>query len=220
MVRGVLKVMVVEDNSLLRTSLSDALAGDDIDVVASCATASEAVEELRRVTIDVLVTDLDLGEGPDGITLAHVVRRMHPLAGVVILTGYRDPRLVAGKLTQVPPGSEYVVKESVSSMQSLRMAIDRSIVRAARVDAGLPGRSPDTGIDLTDPQVETMRLVAEGLSNAEIAERRCVTVGAVEVSISRIARALGIPHDRAHNQRVLITREYYRLTGGSPGTRA
>ena len=50
--------MVVEDNSLLRTSLSDALSGGDIDVVASCATASEAVEELRRVKIDVLVTDL------------------------------------------------------------------------------------------------------------------------------------------------------------------
>lgn len=213
------KVMVVEDNALLRTSLSDALSGDGIEVVASCATASEAVEALRRTAIDVLVTDLDLGEGPDGITLAHVVRRMNARAGIVVLTGYRDPRLVAGKLTQVPPGSEYVVKESVSSMQSLRMAIDRSIVRAARADAGLPARTSEMGIDLTDSQVETMRLVAEGLSNSEIAERRCVTVGAVEVSISRIARALGIQHDRAHNQRVLITREYYRLTGGSPGNR-
>lgn len=64
MVRGVLKVMVLEDNSLLPTSLSDARAGDDIDGVASCATASEAVEELRRVKIDVLVTDLDWARGP------------------------------------------------------------------------------------------------------------------------------------------------------------
>jgi DNA-binding NarL/FixJ family response regulator len=105
-------------------------------------------------------------------------------------------------------------------MDALRGAIDRSLLRAARADAGRGTRSADIGIDLTDSQVETMRLVAEGLSNAEIAERRCVTVGAVEVAVSRIARALGIQHDRAHNQRVMITREYYRLTGGSPGSRS
>lgn len=215
-----LKVLLVEDNALLRTSLADALGNQEMEVVAACATASEAVEELRRGGVDVLVTDLDLGEGPDGISLAHVVRRLLPLAGIVVLTGYRDPRLVAGKLVQVPPGTEYVVKESVASMDALRTAIDRSIVRAARADANHGTRAADVGIDLTDSQVETMRLVAEGLSNAEIAERRCVTVGAVEVAISRIARALGIQHDRAHNQRVMITREYYRLTGGSPGSRA
>jgi two-component system, NarL family, nitrate/nitrite response regulator NarL len=215
-----LKVLLVEDNALLRTSLADALGSTELKVVAACATASEAVEELRRGPVDVLVTDLDLGEGPDGISLAHVVRRMLPLAGIVVLTGYRDPRLVAGKLVQVPPGTEYVVKESVGSMDALRGAIDRSLLRAARADAGRGTRSADIGIDLTDSQVETMRLVAEGLSNAEIAERRCVTVGAVEVAVSRIARALGIQHDRAHNQRVMITREYYRLTGGSPGSRS
>ncbi len=215
-----LKVLLVEDNALLRASLADALSGHDVQVVAACATASEAVEELRRRTLDVLVTDLDLGEGPDGITLAHVVRRLHPMAGIVVLTGYRDPRLVAGKLVQVPPGTEYVVKESVSSIDSLCLAIDRAVMRAGR-GGGDAGRQPGTaGVDLTDSQVETMRLVAEGLSNAEIAERRCVTVGAVEVAISRIARSLGIQHDRAHNQRVLITREYYRLTGGEPGKRA
>lgn len=214
-----LKVLLVEDNALLRTSLADALGNHEIEVVAACATASEAVEELRRGGIDVLVTDLDLGEGPDGISLAHVVRRLLPLAGIVVLTGYRDPRLVAGKLVQVPPGTEYVVKESVTSIDALRAAVDRSILRAARADAERGPATADVGIDLTDSQVETMRLVAEGLPNAEIAERRCVTVGAVEVGISRIARALGIQHDRAHNQRVMITREYYRLTGGSPGNR-
>ena len=77
-----LKVLLVEDNALLRTSLADALGNHDLEVVAACATASEAVEELRRGGIDVLVTDLDLGEGPDGISLAHVVRRMLPLAGI------------------------------------------------------------------------------------------------------------------------------------------
>lgn len=75
-----LKLLLVEDNALLRASLADALSGHDVQVVAACATASEAVEELRRGTLDVLVTDLDLGEGPDGITLAHVVRRLHPTA--------------------------------------------------------------------------------------------------------------------------------------------
>lgn len=213
-----LKVLLVEDNALLRASLADSLGTRDLEVVAACATAGEAVEEIRAHGVDALVTDLDLGEGPDGISLAHVVRRMLPLAGIVVLTGYRDPRLAAGKLVQVPPGTEYVVKESVASIDALRAAIERSILRAAGEDPAHSTRREDIGVDLTDSQIETMRLVAEGLSNAEIAERRFVTVGAVEVAVSRIARALGIQHDRAHNQRVMITREYYRLTGVSPGS--
>ena len=71
---------------------------------------------------------------------------------------------------------------------------------------------------LTDVQIETMRMVAEGLSNAEIAERRVVAVKSVENLIARIAKQLDIDNDGGRNQRVMITREYYRLIGAQGGS--
>jgi DNA-binding NarL/FixJ family response regulator len=68
-------------------------------------------------------------------------------------------------------------------------------------------------IALTDTQIETMRLVAQGHSNAEIARQRVVTERAVEMSLYRIVRNLGYNADASQNTRALIVREYYELTG-------
>ena len=68
-------------------------------------------------------------------------------------------------------------------------------------------------MDLTDLQIETMRLIADGLSNAEIARQRVVTERAVEMSIRRIVRSLGYTSDSSLNTRALIIRAYYEMTG-------
>ena len=210
-------VVLVEDNALLRSSLGIALGHHGVHVVASCADVSQAVEHLSGGGVDALVTDLDLGRGPNGIALAHAARTANPEVGVVLLTAYSDPRLVAGKLLQIPPGTEYVLKSDVDDVMVVRRAIDRAIERAQ------PGARETAARDmadqgLTDVQIETMRMVAEGLSNAEIAERRVVAVKSVENLIARIAKQLDIGNDGGRNQRVMITREYYRLIGAQGGT--
>jgi len=212
-------VLLVEDNALLRSSLGIALGQHGVRVVASCANASEAIEHLSSGAVDALVADLDLGRGPNGIALAHVARMANPDVGVVLLTGYSDPRLVAGKLLQLPPGTEYVLKGDVDDVMVLRQAIDRAVRRA---DPGSrANESQDLARDgLTDHQMEIMRMVAEGLSNTEIAERRVVAVKSVERSIARLARHLNITRDPGRNQRVMITREYYRLIGAPGGAAA
>ena len=100
---AMVSVLLVEDNALLRSSLGIALGHHGVRVVASCADASEAIGHLSNGTVDALVTDLDLGRGPNGIALAHAARTANPVVGVVLLTAYSDPRLVAGKLLQIPP---------------------------------------------------------------------------------------------------------------------
>ena len=212
-------VLLVEDNALLRSSLAIALGHNGVRVVASCADASEAAGHLSGGTVDALVTDLDLGRGPNGIALAHAARAVNPEVGVVLLTAYSDPRLVAGKLLQIPPGTEYVLKGDVDDVMVVRRAIDRAVGRARFGDRETtPQQVADHG--LTDLQIETMRMVAEGLSNAEIAERRVVAVKSVEHLIARIARQLDITNDPGRNQRVMITREYYRLIGAPGGPAA
>lgn len=214
--RAMVNVLLVEDNALLRSSLGISLGNHGVQIVASCANASEAVEHLSDARVDALVTDLDLGWGPNGIALAHAARTANPKVGVVLLTAYSDPRLVAGKLMQIPPGTEYVLKGEVDDVMAVRRAIDRSIDRVARQgQAAASTVTPDHG--LTDAQVEMMRLVAEGLTNAEIAERRVVAVKSVEQLIARTARQLGISSDPGRNQRVMLIREYYRLIGAPGG---
>jgi DNA-binding CsgD family transcriptional regulator len=70
------------------------------------------------------------------------------------------------------------------------------------------------GVKISDPQIDVMRLVAAGHSNAEIARRRSLTVPAVEKAIARLIRQLDLQAAPETNQRVAIAHAYYRLTGG------
>lgn len=206
-----LRVLLVEDDGLLRASLARALDGEGLTLVGAAASAAEAAAIAAENHLDVLVTDLELGAGPSGVVLAHALRRHQPDLGVVVLTSYADPRLVGTKVAQLPSGAEYVLKQSVDDLDVLRRAVTRVALRGSHPLPGGPG--VDRARGLTDAQVETMRLIAEGLSNAEIARRRVVTEKAVEVAVSRILRQLGIEADRTRNARVEIARAYFEMSG-------
>lgn len=209
--RIVIRVLVVEDDALLRSAIASGLPDASITVVAAVPSARAAVA--LDEPIDVLLTDLDLGDGPNGVVLAHALRRKQPGIGVLVLTSYEDPRLVGTKIGQLPAGAAYVTKQSVGDLAILREQIRHAADRGAREDRRRGSKAPR----FTDTQVETMRLVAEGLTNADIARRRFVTEKSVEVTITRILRALG-PGDQDLNPRVRITRAYFTLAGTSPPT--
>ena len=209
------RVLIVEDDALLRSALAGALGSDAIEVIGSCATAAEAMAIARDHAIDALVTDLDLGARPNGIELAHALRRDDPDMAIVMLTSYADPRLVGAGASQMPPGTEYVMKQSVSDLDAIGEAIRRAV---ARTTSPVPARDVRGGsaVGLTDVQMETLRLVAAGRTNEQIAAERVVTRKSVEVTIARLSRRLGIPAGRSGNQRVLLTRAYYELSGQPP----
>ncbi|MGI9187392.1 MAG: response regulator [Gaiellales bacterium] len=204
-----LRVLLLEDEALLRLTLASTLPDETMKVVGAFADAKSAVAAAGSTPFDVLVTDLDLlqGPGPNGIVVANVVRRSHPDAGIVLLTSYADPRLIGAKLNQVPEGTEYVRKQDVTDIEVLRAAVRRSVLGTRDLGVELPA------VALTDTQIETMRLVAQGLSNAAIARQRVVTERAVEMSLYRIARNLGYSGDATQNTRALIVRAYYAMTG-------
>jgi DNA-binding NarL/FixJ family response regulator len=95
-------------------------------------------------------------------------------------------------------------------MSQLKSAISDSIVFDSQL-AGIP-LNPAFG-SLTDVQVETLKLVAEGLSNSEIAIQRSVSQKSIEQTIARVSKALGITPDSKSNQRVHIARVYFRSIG-------
>lgn len=205
------RVLLLEDEALLLLTLASSLPDETMTVVGAFEDAKSAVAAAAKTPFDVLVTDLDLAEslGPNGIVVANVVRRANPSAGIVLLTSYADLRLIGAKFAQVPHGTEYVRKQDVRDINVLRAVIRRAAYGPADFMTEVPA------VALTDLQVETMRLIAQGLSNAEIARQRVVTERAVEMSIRRIVRSLGHTNDSSLNTRALLIREYYEMTGGS-----
>ena len=160
------------------------------------------------------MTDLDLGRGPNGVAVAHALRRANPAIGIVLLTNHVDPRSVGTPLAQVPPGTEYVVKQSVEDIEILTLAIERSILAAPGHSAPRPATNQPVGAELTDAQMETLRMVAEGLTNSEIARRRGVSEGGVERMVGRLITVLGIEEQPGYNRRMLLARAFETLSRG------
>lgn len=215
-----LRVLVVEDNPFTRTTLCGALENEGVRVVAGVDSAARALETADRLRPDAALVDLDLGEGPSGADFASEVRLLMPGIGIVILTSYEDPRLAGQDASSLPTNARYVIKRDLRDARELVSTLTRA-VEAARATAGSAEaaliRTGGETEHLTDAQVEILRLVADGLSNHEIARRRYVSEKSVERMLMRIARELDIPTDSATNRRVLMTRAYLRLAGGDDG---
>jgi len=205
------KVMVVEDNDFTRMSVVGALESAGVTVVGACASSQEALSLQEQRNPGVALLDLNLGPGPTGLDLAHGLRKRNPTIGIVFLTHYTDPRLIVAPGQKPPLGSQYVVKNSVSEASTLISALGQSLGPLSG-----KGKWPvDSGefVRLTGSQVETLKLLAEGHTNREIALRRSVTEKSVEKTISRVAKHLGVSESLGTNQRVSIARAYFRQFG-------
>ena len=210
------RLLVVEDDAFTRTSIVSALASNGIEVVDSVGTSAEAITSFEINDPNVVLLDLDLGYGPTGLDLARAFRIRNPNIGIVMLTSYSDPRLLRAKLPDIPPGTEYLVKSTVGEINVVSEAIKQAITNA--VGSKAKSRQPRNDLPsdiqgMTDIQIETLRMVAQGHTNSEIAKQRSVSEKAVEQTIAKIAKALDIPVATNQNQRVHIARVYFRLTG-------
>ena len=157
----------------------------------------------------VALIDLDLGRGPSGVDVAIALRERDPSIALVLLTSYEDPRLIDTALPTLPRGIRYLRKRDVNNVNEVVSAIHdaaNSPLAIQRLEA----------LALTEPQLEILRGVAEGLSTAEIARRRGVTDKAVEGIITRLCEHFDLPRAASHNQRVRLTTIYYQLTGQPP----
>lgn len=198
--------LVVDDDGFLRALIGSLIANLGFDSVQEAATAAEAMKLAHDTRPQVAILDLDLGEGPTGIDLAHGLRRLIPGLAIVMLTSYSDPRH-AGLSRQLPPGIAYVVKSAASTTAAIGAAIDQALSGTSTTRADFSRSEFSAG------QWETFRLVAAGYSNPEIARRRHLTDDAVNKSVSRLIAALGLSVAKEENIRVLIAREYFRMTG-------
>ena len=208
-----LRVMLVDDDPFTRMTLVTTLHSMEFMVVGDVATAKEALLLAAETRPDVAIVDLDLGEGPTGLDVAHRLREMFPKIGLVVLSTYEEPRLMGFNQHPLPDDALYLVKRTVVDPEILGKAIRMSVDHDFRQGTVRVVSKDALGVTLSDPQIDIMRLVAAGHSNAEIARRRSLTVPAVEKAIARLIKQLDLQAAPDTNQRVAIAQAYFRLTG-------
>ena len=207
-----LTVVIADDDKLTALTLSDSLSRFGLTPLAVLHTPGEALAATLKLKPDVLVIDLDFGPGPNGIDVALKARARIPRLGLVIVTAYEDPRLLAPALQGAPPGAVYMVKQHIESPEQVAVAARLSgefAINPPRAQASTKN------IGLTDSQIELLRLVALGLSNTAIAEQVFQTPDSVKKSISRFAKKLGVDNSSEKNVRVGLTRRYLQHSGHS-----
>lgn len=209
-----MRALVVDDDDFTRFLLVRTLASLGAMDVRETNASSAALRLADEAAPDLAILDLDLGPGPTGIDLAHGLRRLRPTIAIVVLSSYTDPRLM-GVNRELPLGAVYLSKRDIGDADTLRTAIERVL------NAPLGRRATDSSVRsgdgrrLSDSQVEVMRMIAQGYSNAEIARRRTLTEAAVEKAITRLIRQLDLIPGRGDNLRVLITQAYFERTGAT-----
>jgi DNA-binding NarL/FixJ family response regulator len=198
-----IRVLLVEDDDFTRNVVREMLVASGIEV-EQVASVSQAIESLDGFDPHVVVTDLDLGHGPDGADLLTKIANERPWIGMVVMTAHASPELAINDASRIPEHAGYIVKSELHSIQNLITLIEESIV--------MPGNfkgnevAGDEKITITSTQAEILRLIADGLSNASIAQTRGISLRAAEALVQRTFAALGVNGDPDINPRVVAVR--------------
>lgn len=201
--KGAIKVLLVEDEDFTRTLIRDSLMKIGMHVI-DVGTVQDALAVMDDFDPHVVVSDLDLGPGPDGADLLYKVEQTRPWTGMVVLTAHASPELALHGASRIPENATYLVKSQISSSEYLKSAIEESIVHPGAT--GNIKKNSENQYVISATQGEILRMIADGLSNAAIARERNVTLRAAEALIQRTFAALGVKGDPDVNSRVVAVR--------------
>ena len=215
------RVLVINDDAFELATLSAALRLHTINVVGEANNLAVAENLFRSLQPEVLVIDIQF-DGQEAITLLKKLRKLNPSLGIVLTTACPDLRLLGISIKDVPVGTQLILKKSISSLEviaeTIRTAVEIAEAKKPMLWVDSHGSLHENAFAsvlsaMTDTQIETLRLVATGLSNAEIGRVRFVSEKSVEQIVARIAGHFTIAPDRTRNLRVLIAGQYYKWIG-------
>lgn len=216
-----LRVLVINDDAFELATLSAALRLHTINVVGEANNLGVAENLFRSLQPEAIVIDIQF-DGHEAIALIKKIRKLKPTIGIIFTTACPDLRLMDILAKDIPTGTQIILKKSISNLEVIAESIRKSIEIAESKDpvawvdshGSLHENSFASVLGaMTDTQIETLRLVATGLSNAEIGRVRFVSEKSVEQIVARIAGHFAIAPDRTRNLRVLIAGQYYKWIG-------
>ena len=193
-----MRVLIVEDEPLYRELLAVGVVSriPATTVIGSFGTAEEAIAAAPDLAPDILLTDIDLGAGMNGVNLGIAMRRQTDVRGVVLLSNLARPTVLSTLPTDVRGGWSYLLKTSVSDVGQVGRAMESAAAGEVLVDDQLVAllvSKPNTPLDrLTPRQFEVLAGMARGWSNRRIATEHQLTTRSIESIISDIITNLGL----------------------------
>jgi DNA-binding NarL/FixJ family response regulator len=210
------RIVLAEDSTLLRDGLTRLLADEGHQVVAAVADADQLVTAVEQHHPDVVVTDVRMPptNTDDGLRAALEIRRRRPGIAVLVLSQYVEKRYAAKLLADRSEGVGYVLKDRVAQVEDFLDALDRVAAGATALDPEVVRQlmSATSHSDplgrLTPREREVLHHMAQGHTNAGIAERLHVSQSAVEKHINVIFDKLNLFDATGYSRRVLAILRY------------
>jgi DNA-binding NarL/FixJ family response regulator len=201
------RIFIFGEDGFTNIVLANSLSMLGIDVLGEVDNEVIALRQITHHCPDVAVLQVDLGH-VKAISLAKTLRKNFPNLGIVIATKTTDIRLIGIERKDLPIGVLVSQISKHNDLDNLKFDIEQA--------PNCTTCKPDFHICdyLSDVQVETFRLMAQGNANSEIAKVRYVSEKSVEQMLARISLSLGLVFDHKFNSRVRLMNSYYELVNG------
>ena len=205
------RILIVEDDAFIGSLMVGALNNEGFDARLALS-AVVAKRQLKTFDPDVVLVDIDLGEGPNGIDLVQVVRKLNPAIAAILLSKHADSISAGLQGAHIPEGVAYLRKSLVHDTRELVQSINTAAT--GHVEHLRQDKEGKGALDLlTKTQREILRMMSLGLSNREIAKQRNVSLSSVEQRISELFKTLNIAQDDVVVPRVEAIRHYMAVSG-------
>lgn len=204
------RILVVEDDEFTGSLITSALAHEGF-VTRLASSALLAKTELDKFDPDAVLVDIDLGEGPNGIEFVQLVHKSRPDITPILLSKHGDTVSAGLKDARIPEGVAYLRKSVVQSTQGLVEAIHDAM--RGRTSSIRHDKTTGSLSVLTKSQREILQMMAQGLTNKEIASRRRVSLSSVEQLVSGIFKAFDLTSNDQIVPRVEAIRIYVNESG-------
>jgi DNA-binding NarL/FixJ family response regulator len=213
-----MRIVVADDEVLLREGLARLLTETGFEVVGKAGDADELLRAVQQARPAVAIVDIKMPptHTDEGLVAAATIRQLHPTVGVLVLSHYLESRYAMRLLEQHPERVGYLLKERVSDVAVLTDAVRRVAEGECVIDptivSRLMARRRATGPlnQLTDRELEVLALMAEGHSNQSICDKLFLSPKTVEAHISQIFSKLGLRDTLGYHRRVLAVLAFLR----------
>jgi DNA-binding NarL/FixJ family response regulator len=170
-----INVLVCDNESLFREILVDALDKQPmINIVGAAASGLEALELSKDTKPDVVLMDIELGEGPNGIVVASDIKEAFPDTGIVVLSAHRDKEFLSSFLENGTSGWSFLLKQSIADIHSLARAIESAASGQVTMDPQVMNdlfpRQRSILERLTHDQMEALMFISSGYADSAISE--------------------------------------------------